>query len=508
MFYNCKFFFLNTKNIRNKGTGGNGCVAFHREKFKSFGPPSGGNGGRGGDVYILPTPHLTTLSSVPKRVRGEHGGNGRGTWQNGKNGAPLIINVPLGTVVKELTDGRRSKNEWEEEDEALEGLSLEERRMKMREKRWVHYPRYEEDNVQRDAFKEAEASLHRQERERRLARRARALKPIFLDLDKVESVAILPDAPLATGHREPLGHLIATGGMGGVGNPVFVSQTHRSPKFATRGYAGERVTLSLELKILADIGLVGMPNAGKSTLLRALTGGRARTEVAGYAFTTLNPVVGVVRVAADGTFEGCLKGETVHDETRVEKRREEEMMVRGGYAYTPGRNQTPYVLPEDTGRKPHRAGHEFDAFETFRFTIADNPGLISRASEDVGLGHSFMRSMERSLALVYVVDLSGPRPWDELRTLRTELEEYKRGMSVKARMVIANKADLLGRGGKVDAVEEARQKLRYLEEFVEKEMGEGLDVVAISAKFSQNLGKVVNSLRGYVEEAREHIRGQ
>ncbi|EDR10369.1 uncharacterized protein LACBIDRAFT_147915, partial [Laccaria bicolor S238N-H82] len=180
--------------------------------------------------------------------------------------------------------------------------------------------------------------------------------------------------------------LVAGGGLGGLGNPHFTTTDNRSPKFATRGQEGERITLSLELKLLADVGLVGMPNAGKSTLLRALTGGRAKSEIAGYAFTTLNPIVGITRI---------------------------------------------------------RHGHHFDLFESFRFTIADNPGLISRASENVGLGHAFLRSMERSLALVYVVDLSAPNPWDELRVLFEELEKYQPGMSSKARMVVANKADLL-----------------------------------------------------------------
>jgi GTPase len=504
------------------GKGGNGCVAFHREKFKPFGPPSGGNGGRGGDVYILPTPHLTTLSTVPKRIRGEAGGNGRGTWQNGKNGTPLVIKVPLGTVVKELAvdDTRRIKDEWEEEDENLAGLDIAERRAKMRARRWVHYPRYEDDNVQREAFKDAETSLYRHERERRLATKARALQPIHLDLDKAIETTISPDAPLGTRVNEPLGHLIATGGLGGLGNPVFTSQNNRSPKFATRGCEGDRLTLSLELKILADVGLVGMPNAGKSTLLRALTGGRARTEVAGYAFTTLNPVVGVVRVADDGSFEGEVGGEMVHDETWVEKQREDELMRSGAYAYALSRNQAPPSAgvaaseskKTSTGvgsyghgvHQLYRAGHSFDTVECFRFTIADNPGLISRASENVGLGHSFLRSMERSLALAYVVDLSGPAPWDELRTLRDELEEYKPGMSAKARMVIANKADLLGGGeiGNKKAEEEARGKLRCLEEFVKAEMDSIAAVIPISAKFSQNLRKVVGLLQGFVKDSR------
>lgn len=431
--------------------------------------------------------------------------------------------MPLGTVVRELPrdDPKRAKDEWEAEEESMEGLTLAEKRDKMRDNRWVHYPRYSEANVQRDTFKDAEAALYKQERERRLARRKRALQePILLDLDKEENVERAVDAPLGVKQHEPTGYLIAAGGLGGLGNPHFTSALNRSPKFATRGHEGERITLSLELKLLADVGLVGMPNAGKSTLLRALTGGRAKSEVAGYAFTTLNPVVGVVRMADDGAFEGGITGNLVHDETWVEEKHEREKVESGAYAQALTRNQiidegdSGAKLPADTSL---RAGHHFDLVETFRFTIADNPGLISRASENVGLGHSFLRSMERSLALVYVVDLSGPAPWDELRVLREELEKYQPRMSAKARMVIANKADLLGGDGDPALVEEAKTKLRRLEEYVRTEMvvhhssdtGAStdtlLDVVATSAKFSQNLPKVVSFMRTYVEQARERL---
>ncbi|KAL6306992.1 GTP-binding protein Obg/CgtA [Sparassis latifolia] len=496
------------------GKGGDGCVAFHREKFVPYGPPSGGNGGRGADVYIVPTPHLTTLSSVPTRIYGQNGGTGQGTWQSGRNSPPLIIKVPLGTVVKELPgdDPRRSKDEYEAEAEALEGLEFEERKKKLRERRWVHYPDYEEVNVERDSFKDAERVLYKEERERRFMRRRRALQPIHLDLDKPEETveAADPNAPLGTRRHEPMGHLIASGGSGGLGNPHFLTAVNRSPKFATRGYEGERVSLFLELKLLADVGLVGMPNAGKSTLLRALSGGRARPEIAGYAFTTLNPFVAVVRVLDDGSFEGSVEG-AVYDETFIEEQREKEMMENGALADAPTRNQRPPVS-DSVWDDPE------DLLEAFRFTVADNPGLIAEASANVGLGHSFLRSIERSHALVYVVDLSSPAPWDDLRVLRDEIEKYKPGMSPKARMVLANKADLLG-GSKgpedTEAVHEARAKLKRLEDFVALEMaiqnqdasgniyGERtLDVVPISAKYNQNLQKVVNLMRGYVEEAR------
>jgi GTPase len=496
---------------QSPGKGGDGCAAFHREKFKPFGPPSGGDGGRGGDVYILPTSELTTLSSVPKKIRGENGTHGQGTWQNGKSGSPLVVKVPVGTIVRQLPwdDPRRAKDFWESEEESLHDLSASDKRDKMRDNRWVHYPLYQEANIARDSFKEAETAYYKQERMRKYQnRRKMAAATIYLDLDKEEKFERPLNAPLGTRHQEPRGHLIATGGLGGLGNPHFVSTDNRSPKFASRGFEGERLTLSLELKLLADVGLVGIPNAGKSTLLRALTGGRAKSEVASYAFTTLNPVVGIVRVAEDGTFEGSIAGSSVYDETLVEEQQERERLESGEYAMALTRNQSTDEVSENSDT-PSRPGHHFDLFEKFRFTIADNPGLIERASENVGLGHAFLRSMERSHVLVYVVDLSADAPWEELGILREELEKYQPGMSEKGCIVVANKADLLASDGDPVEIAKAKAKLKELENYVKTKMvlsdGRQLDVIATAAKFSQNLTNVVTLMQKYVQEARDRM---
>ena len=214
---------------------------------------------------MLPTPHLTTLSSVSPRIRAPNGAHGQGSWQNGKSAPPLVIQVPLGTVARELPrgDSRRAPDEWEAEEEGLEGLDPEGRREKMRAARWLHYPMAGEANIEKDSFKEAEAALYKQERERRIGKRRQEVEsPIFLDLDKEVVTEKDVNAPLGLKQHGSLGYLVASGGQGGLGNPYFIS-TNRSPKFASRGQEGDRITLELELKLLADIGLVGMPNEGK-----------------------------------------------------------------------------------------------------------------------------------------------------------------------------------------------------------------------------------------------------
>jgi len=424
---------------------------------------------------------MKSLSGISKRTRAADGQHGRGSWRHGRNGPETIIHVPVGTVVREVQDPKlRPPSAEESELERMRDLGIEdnpeERLKRERERKWVHYPLWEEENVTREHFLAAEAALKREEAATKRMKEAqkRSIGPLFFDLDEAHPK-----------NGATPGRLIARGGLGGFGNPFFYQTDNKSPKWATRGQEGDQVTLELELKIVADVGLVGLPNAGKSTLLRALT--NAKAEVASYAFTTLNPQVGMVRVWEDGQLD-VHEGRVIEDSS-VERERAAEPMPQGPL------------------KERHRGG-KGDVKEAMRFRVADNPGLIAGASENHGLGHSFLKSIERAPVLVYVVDLAGEKPWDDLRIVRDELEAYNPGLSAKARLVIANKADLL-QAESEDQVREAKQKLEILEKAAREmweagpqEQGRTLEVIPASAKFTQNISKVVRHLQRYVGDIR------
>jgi len=219
--------------------------------------------------------------------------------------------------------------------------------------------------------------------------------------------------------------IIAHGGRGGRGNPRFATALNRAPRECEPGQPGEQLQLRLELKIIADVGLVGYPNAGKSTLLRAVSA--ARPKVAPYPFTTLHPVVGVI---------------------------------------------------------------EFPDFS--RITMADIPGLIEGAHDNVGLGHAFLRHIERTTVLAYVLDMAGVDgrfPWDDLVHLREELDLYMKGLSKRATIIIANKMDLPEAAGNLEIL---RSKLT----------SELFEIIPVSAS-ENKLGDAKETIRKAVETRRK-----
>ncbi|KKK12505.1 hypothetical protein P175DRAFT_0433568 [Aspergillus ochraceoroseus IBT 24754] len=341
------------RSIIYAGSGGNGCVSFLREKYIEEGPPNGGDGGSGGGVYIQAVEGLTSLHKLARRgiIKASRGKNGQGKSKGGKRGDDILIQVPVGTVVREVErfdpvteELRRRKVKTTEVDE-LDQIGLP----SMRHDRWVLYPGANPSDFLTTVF-----PRNPPRRQNIAALEPKA--PIHLDLS----------------HHMDKPILLAAGGVGGLGNPHFVSRSIPRPNFAARGEGGMRLELELELKLLADVGLVGKPNAGKSTLLRSLT--NSRTRVGNWEFTTLSPNIGTV--------------------------------VIDDYKGRP--------LVESKGRVPRT-----------NFTIADIPGLIEGAHLDRGLGLGFLRHIERAGILAFVVDLSAGDPIEELQKLWLELGKYE-----------------------------------------------------------------------------------
>lgn len=281
-------FFDEAKIHVEAGAGGDGCVSFRREKYVPLGGPNGGNGGRGGEVYLIADPHLNTLISFKGRrhFKAQRGGHGKGKNMQGQKGEDVYLTVPPGTVV-------------------------------------------------RDA----------------------------------ETSQVLAD--LTTAGQKAL---VARGGRGGLGNAAFASSTNQAPRIAERGEAGEARWLILELKLIADVGIAGCPNAGKSTLLAAVSA--ARPKIADYPFTTLAPNLGVVRV------------------------------------------------------------------DDRDFVMVDIPGLIEGAHEGVGLGHEFLRHVERTRMLIHLLDGAAEDPLQDLDDINEELRLFNPRLADKPQLVVLNKMDL------------------------------------------------------------------
>jgi GTP-binding protein len=347
--------FVDKVKIRIKaGDGGNGCVSFRREKYVDRGGPDGGDGGKGGDVVLVADKNITDLSDFyyQPRLIAKHGVHGRGKNCFGRSAKNVVMKVPIGTQVFRLTVPVKQRTP----------------------------SRYHPAAATEEFDPKVTVGMpFTPGRAKQIAEALRDEEPAKVQIvDEVE-------APLDTG-RELIADLVedgqrfvlAKGGRGGRGNAAFKSSAHQAPREFEYGEPGEQLDAELELKTLADVGLVGFPNAGKSTLISKIT--NAHPKVAPYPFTTLTPNVGILN---------------------------------------------------------------YDDFTRIR--IADIPGLIEGAHTGRGLGHDFLRHIERCQLLVVLLDMAGVdgrKPYDDYRQLLAELELYNPEILRKKRLIVANKMDL------------------------------------------------------------------
>ncbi|HXI85742.1 MAG TPA: GTPase ObgE [Verrucomicrobiae bacterium] len=348
--------FVDKVKIRVKaGDGGNGCVSFRREKYVDRGGPDGGDGGKGGDIVLMADKNLSDLSDFyyQPRVVAKHGVHGRGKNCFGRSAKDILVRVPIGTQVFRLTVPikKRAPSNYHP------AAATEE---------------FDPSQTVGMPFTPGRA--------KQLAEAQKAAPPTPIETIDVDD---LP--PLDTGKElivdlveDGQRFILAKGGRGGRGNAVFKSSTHQAPREFEYGEPGEQLGVELELKTLADVGLVGFPNAGKSTLISQIT--NAHPKVAPYPFTTLTPNVGIL---------------------------------------------------------------QYDNYTRIR--IADIPGLIEGAHNGRGLGHDFLRHIERCQLLVVIIDMAGVDnrdPREDYRQLLAELKMYNPEILEKKRLIVANKMDL------------------------------------------------------------------
>ncbi|WLF78984.1 GTPase of the mitochondrial inner membrane that associates with the large ribosomal subunit [Lodderomyces elongisporus] len=378
--------FIDLKIIKcSTGAGGNGCVAFFRDNLTTSGPADGGDGGSGGNVYVkvVDSGH-NSLHYIQRAYVAKNGTPGKGSQLDGKNGEDVVIEVPVGTVIRWIPDPMEfKKHVTRKEGDELEDVYME---MELAHENyggyfddfnrvqlsrdsykpgdgWIVKEHDREYYEAKDYFQELNKKVSKYEKEIEHEERMQDQFPLFgLDCDQVTQKPIL----------------LLRGGRGGLGNMHFITPNIRNPRFCKIGRAGITAHFLLELKLIADLGLVGLPNAGKSSLLRAIS--RAKQRVGDWEFTTLQPTIGVIQ---------------------------------------------------------HRIDSE-------PFTVADIPGIIKGASENKGMGLDFLRHIERSGGLVFVVSLESADPTQDLKTLIDEVGPLR--MKEKKVLVVATKADLSENG--------------------------------------------------------------
>lgn len=323
------------------GDGGNGAVAFRREKYEPMGGPAGGDGGNGGNILFKVDDRKRTLMDFKYKriIKAENGENGKNKNRYGKNAGDVVLSVPKGTIIRDIETNQ-----------------------------------------------------------------------VIADLVKEDQEVV-----------------IAHGGRGGRGNTKFKTSTRRAPRFAEPGRKGEEIKVVLELKLIADVGLVGFPNVGKSTLLSKISS--AKPKIDNYHFTTLKPNLGVVHLDEDKSF-----------------------------------------------------------------VVADIPGLIQGASEGTGLGHDFLRHIERTKILAHVIDSSGFEgrdPIDDFNKINRELKSYSEELSKKKQIIVLNKIDIV----------QDEEQIKELKKVFEKDY----DVYEISAISGENLKSLLYKLYEEVLNTEEEI---
>ncbi|KIW93941.1 uncharacterized protein Z519_05256 [Cladophialophora bantiana CBS 173.52] len=357
------------------GSGGSGCVSFLRDAHIADGPPNGGDGGSGGSVFIQAVSGQTSLHKLARRgiIKAGRGIGGQGKSQGGRRGEDICIQVPVGTVVREI---------WRSDPSAEEEIRIKELRAMSDETDLFKIP----DNGLRNRFIIYAGATTADDRQQ-ISSHLPSLTSHMLKPRKSHLAILQPRAPIHLDLDKPMDKpiLLAAGAVGGLGNPHFATKSDPKPKFATKGELGVRIRLELELKLLADVGLVGLPNAGKSTFTRAIS--NSRTRIGDWAFTTLAPTIGTVILDNN-------KGRP---------------LVRSG-------------VPSGD---PDNSSSSGSIIPRQSFTVADIPGLIEDAHLDKGLGLSFLRHIERARILAFVVDLSAGDAVTQLKALWKEVGEYE-----------------------------------------------------------------------------------